>query len=123
MKYSVWNTATATYDYYEAPGTLRAGVIAPTPRLPSGGRLGLAPQRAGRPLPVGAVLTGSGPYAQGMVATRNGGALGDFFGMDIGELAKFGVIAAGAWLLWTRVLSPTHRRKATLWAHGRRRKR
>jgi hypothetical protein len=60
VDYSIWNPKTLTYDYYRAPTALREGVIAPKPKLGSGGRLGLAPEQAARALPAGAVKAGGG---------------------------------------------------------------
>lgn len=74
MKYSVWNGS--DYSYYEAPGALRDGVFAPTPRIRSRRQLGVAPEEAAPMLPVGATPAGHGPYALGTIATRKGGALG-----------------------------------------------
>jgi hypothetical protein len=124
--YSVWNPNHAGFDYYEGEADLREGVIAPTPSLPSGGRLGLTPEQASRRLPSGAKFIGKGQTPMGMIATRNGGsaAMGDFLGLETGTLFKAALLVGGGWYIWTRVLSPTQRRKATVYAYkGKRKKR
>jgi hypothetical protein len=123
--YSVWNPQHAGFDYYEGNANFREGVIAPTPRLPNGGRLGLTPEEASRSLPGGAKLVGKGPTAVGMVASRNGGhaPMGDFLGLELDTVFKGALLVGGAWFLWTRVLNPTQRRRATVAAYGRRKKR
>jgi hypothetical protein len=122
--YSVWNPDHAGFDYYEGPANLREGVIAPTPRLPKSGTLGLTPEEASRKLPSGSKKVGKGPTARGMIATRNGGhaPMGDFLGLELGTLTKGIILVGGAWLIWTKVLNPTQRRRATVAAYGRRRK-
>jgi hypothetical protein len=74
VDYSVWNDHTLAYDYYRAPKKLRAGVIAPMPRIRSTTALGATPGAAARRLPGGAVRIGSGPFAKGVIAARNGDA-------------------------------------------------
>jgi hypothetical protein len=122
--YSVWNPEHAGFDYYKGPANLREGVIAPTPALPSGGQLGLTPESASRKLPSGSKLVGKGQLAQGMIATRNGGhaPMGDFLGIELGTLTKGIILVGGAWLIWTKVLNPTQRRRATVAAYGRRKR-
>jgi len=100
MLYSVWNTGARRYDYYQAVGSLRDGVFAPKASLPSGGKLGVAADRAGRPLPGGAKLVGHGDHAQGVIATRNPGlALGM---VDVGVTGK-ALLLLGAALLLRKV--------------------
>lgn len=74
VDYSVWNDQTLQYDYYRAPRKLRAGVIAPMPKIRSTTSLGATPGAAARRLPSGAQKVGSGRFARGVIATRNGDA-------------------------------------------------
>jgi hypothetical protein len=123
--FSVWNPDLLGFDYFEGNAELREGVIAPVPKLPSGGKLGLIPEQAAMRLPSGARRIGSGDLARGLIATRNGrnSAMGDFLGVDFNTAIKGAILVGGAWLLWTKVLSPTQRRKATVYAYGRRKRR
>lgn len=122
--YSVWNPNHVGFDYFEGEAGLREGVIAPTPALPSGGRLGLTPEEASRRLPAGAKFIGKGPAPRGMIAIRNGGhaPMGDFLGIELNTLVKAALLVGGGWLIWTKVLNPTQRRSATVYAYKRRRK-
>lgn len=97
MTYSVWNPAAMVFDYYESPGALRDGVFAPPAPLAGGHSLGLAPDEAARSLPVGAKHVGSGPYAKGLIASRNplGGLLDGPGKLLLGGLA--------VWLIWSHV--------------------
>lgn len=72
MIYSVWNQAAGHYDHYEdnAPDD-RAN--APAPRhLGRSDTLGLTPEEAAWPLPLGARKVGSGPTAMGRIARLRG---------------------------------------------------
>ena len=102
VDYSVWNDKTLQYDYYRAQGAtpLRAGVIAPTPRIPRGTDIGVAPEDAARPLPVGAMRVGAGPHARGMVAARNGGSP---LGQVDGGLVNAGLLLVSAYLVYKYV--------------------
>ena len=71
MRYSVWNGQ--QYDFYEAPGSLRDGVFAPSPKIRARRSLGVAPEEAATALPRGAKLVGRGSFPQGTIATCNGG--------------------------------------------------
>ncbi len=106
--YSVWNDPHKRWDYYEAMGHLKGG-FAPKPRIPTGNRLGVAPDDAARPLPAGAKLVGSGQLARGMIASRKS-ALG-FFGFDTGTLMRFAVYGAIGYVVWTMVLSGPQKAK------------
>jgi hypothetical protein len=95
--YSTWNESKGAWDYYQAQGDLRAGVFAEDAPRRIGHRLGLTPEEAARSLPASARHVGSGPTAQGMVASRNGG-LGAF---EITPLTL--IVGAGiAWLAWKK---------------------
>lgn len=78
MIYSVWNHAERRYDYYQT-GEKSAKVNAPTPKHLSGAHeLGMTPEEAAWPLPMGAKLVGSGKIPKGMIAERGGQSLGFF---------------------------------------------
>ena len=99
MIYSVWHPGRSVYDYYE---TAEQTVRNPDPRIGGrGGALGVPSTDAGWHLPSGARPAGSGKEAKGMVATRNGGALGGFSlgGVGLGGLA---LGALGLWLVMRR---------------------
>jgi len=102
MIYSVWNKDSNLYDYYEGQGALGSGVFAPSLPRRSGHKLGLTPEEAARKLPRAARKLGSGPVAQGLVASKE--ALG-FFG-DTDTLIRLAVFGLVGYLVWTRVLSP-----------------
>ena len=97
--YSVWDPRTLAWDYYQAAGQMRAGVFADEPKLPAGHRIGLTPEEAARPLPVGSVRVGSGPTPKGMIATRNRSALG-FFGLEGDTLVRVAVVGALGYLAY-----------------------
>jgi len=117
--YSVWNPNHVGFDYYEADADLREGVIANTPNLPSAGRLGLTPEEASAQLPPGARPAGQGSSPKGIIATRKGGypAMGDLLGLDSDTVIKGALLVGVGWLIWTKLLSPTQRRRATVYAY------
>lgn len=82
MRYSVYSPSRGVYDYYETPEKSvknpEAGFL--SGRSGAQTALGVASTAAGWQLPSNARPVGSGKEAQGMIATRNGGALG---GVDI----------------------------------------
>lgn len=98
--YSVWNPTSLSWDYYQAPGELRAGVFAEDARLSGGFKIGMTVEEAARPLPVGATLVGRGAEARGMVATRNGGRPLGIFGLEGDTLFRVALFAGGAYLAW-----------------------
>jgi hypothetical protein len=89
LVYSVWVPQKRGYDYYEAAGSLRAGVIAPNPRIRASSPLGATIDEASRRLPAGAKYVGSGELARGMIASRNSGALGAF--PDVGAIPLWAI--------------------------------
>ncbi|MHC4175883.1 MAG: hypothetical protein ACYSWU_00140 [Planctomycetota bacterium] len=100
--YSVWNGK--GYDYYRASGELRDGVFAKKPKIRGGGKLGVAPDDAAQPLPMGAVLIGKGLYPRGSIATRKSGNPLAGITLDISnkELLMLGI---AGYLLWKYVFS------------------
>jgi hypothetical protein len=102
--FSVWDQAARRYDYYQVNGNqLRAGVIAQDPnhlRGKTSRDLGIAADRAARPLPAGATKIGSGETARGLIAQRGGnGALAGVFDSQPSVL-KIGLLAGAGYLLW-----------------------
>jgi hypothetical protein len=97
MRYSVWDGS--DYSYYEAPGSLRDGVFAPTPTIRTSRRLGVTPEEAAARLPAGAKRVGGGPYPMGTIATRNGGSTLGFLDTP-GELAKLAFYGSVAYLIY-----------------------
>ncbi len=69
MQYSVWNTATRRFDYYQTSevGPTHAP---PASHVSSSNALGATPDEAAWPLPPGARMIGSGSVAKGRVAKR-----------------------------------------------------
>lgn len=78
VDYSTWNPRTLRWDYWRTLGgaKLRAGVIAPAPRL-SHRQLGVAPEQAARKLPSGARKVGTGDVARGQVASHQAMGIDD----------------------------------------------
>lgn len=105
VDYSVWNSGSLQYDYYRSVGgaSLRAGVIAPPPRISRGTAIGVAPEDAARPLPFGSRRIGSGPTARGLIATTAGESPMGQFGLDDG-LVRAGLLIGSAYLLYKYVL-------------------
>ncbi len=100
LTYSVWSPQKRGYDYYEAPGNLRAGVIAPRPSISASSVLGATVDEAARRLPSGAKYVGSGELARGMIATRNSGAaLGAF---DVGAVPLWAIALGVATFFYLR---------------------
>lgn len=93
MRYSVWNGG--GYSYYEAPGSLRDGVFAPTPSIRNRRPLGVAPEEAAPRLPLGAALVGKGLYPLGTIATRNGSAVLGALELDSSLVRALTYVAIG----------------------------
>ena len=100
ITYSVWNPSKTAFDYYEGPGHLRDGVIAPQPRHLSQSRLGLTPEEAARPLPAGAIKIGEGPLPKGLIANRKSGVALGAFGLS-GDPMDLAFLAFAGYLLWS----------------------
>jgi hypothetical protein len=94
MRYSVWNNAKRSYDYFEAPGDVAIHAGAP-PRAASSS-LGATPDQAAWPLPAGAVKVGEGEMPQGRIASRDAGA----FSID---LPKSILYAAIGYMIWRAI--------------------
>jgi hypothetical protein len=77
---------------------LRDGVIAKPPRMPRS-RLGVAPEDAERPLPIGATKVGSGEVARGQIARRGLGGLS--LTMDTGRILLIGAAAFLVYHFWS----------------------
>ena len=105
VDYSVWNSKTLEYDYYRAVGgaSLRSGVIAPPPQIGPGTSIGVTPEDAARPLPVGSSRVGSGPTARGLIAADAGERAMGQFGVDPG-FVRAGLLLGSAYLLYKYVL-------------------
>ena len=84
MRYSVWNPATRSYDYYEAQGD--ASIHAGAPPRAASSALGATPEQAAWPLPEDARRVGSGEMPQGRIASRDGGG----FELDIPQALFWG---------------------------------
>ncbi len=94
MRYSVYNVDSKLYDYFEGPGP--SGTHAKAPPVRTGSKLGPAPEQAAWPLPMSAKRVGSGPLAQGRIATTTPGlGLGDFG--PSGGIVGLGIAAYVAW--------------------------
>jgi len=97
--HSVWNPTALRWDYYRATAKpLRDGVIARTPRLAGGGRLGHTPEEATPRLPAGATKVGAGPIARGLVAKTGLGADGS------SDTTRMLLLGLSAYLLYRYVL-------------------
>lgn len=84
MRYSVWNSETRAYDYYEAQGD--AGIHAGAPPRAASSSLGATPDQAAWPLPEGARRVGAGEMPQGRIASLDGGS----FQLDIPQALFWG---------------------------------
>lgn len=107
MIYSEWKPDTGGYDYYETTGTQNINDDLPTPDLPAATKIGVPSIEAGRPIPAGARLVGSGDVAVGLVApvdaTRLVRRTRSLAGVDGSSSSTMLWIAAGAvgiTLLW-----------------------
>lgn len=102
MIYSVWNQAAGLYDHYE-DGAADARANAPAPRhLRRSDTLGLTPDEAAWPLPLGARKIGSGPTAMGRVAKR-GAAPVPLSGFDVPvPLVALAAIWAVTFYVWRK---------------------
>lgn len=72
MIYSVWNTATRAYDYFEAPTSSSATHAGAPPKSLVASSLGATPEQAAWSLPVSAKKVGSGELPRGRIASRGG---------------------------------------------------
>lgn len=100
MIYSVWNQGARQYDYYESP-EVQQELNTPMPNHIRQKELGATVDQASWPLPISARKVGSGEFAKGRVASRNGGAgapLGAI-NMDTNTVAMMG-FGLAAFLLW-----------------------
>jgi len=75
MLYSVMNTKSRRYDYYET-GEAEPWHAPPPPRAKAATALGAVPEDAAWPLPPNARRVGSGDTAQGRIAIRRGSPIG-----------------------------------------------
>lgn len=91
MIYSVWNNATRSYEYYDAPGT--SETHAGSPPGMNGGLLGATPDQAAWRLPAGSRRAGSGYQAQGRIASLSDSGEG----ISVTKLIIYPVIG---YLLW-----------------------
>jgi hypothetical protein len=96
MIYSVWQPGAHIYRYYDVPEKFADDV--PTPRRTSKSPIGVAPEEISYQLPAGAVATGSGAEAKGVVVhtlpSRPGGgapALGSFESLNAVNWLVLGV--------------------------------
>jgi hypothetical protein len=110
VKYSVWNTATGLFDYFESSRQQRSQNVEKPTHLRGSQTLGAAVDQAAWPLPSDARPVGSGSVAIGRVASRGGGAraLGDgmFGGGGLEDLAVFALIGV---MFWKFVVKPKPR--------------
>lgn len=96
MIYSVYNTETRAYDYYEGPGP--KGTHAGAPPISGGNQIGATVTQAAWKVPPGAHKVGTGELPKGRVASiASLGSLGDAIGIDGKKLAMIGVAAYLAW--------------------------
>lgn len=100
MIYSVWNSGTQSFDYYEGVGKLVDGQI-PKRTMVGRRQLGVTPEEASAKLPAGARKVGSGEFAKGVIATQGGIGLG----LDVGgSPLRVALIALGVfWLVRGRL--------------------
>lgn len=99
MIYSKWKPSTGGYDYFQAPDAdIPLGDDLPIPSLPSSGPIGIASTDAGRPLPAGARLIGSGPQARGLITPL--GVRGGLGALTEIVPGTYWAMAAGVFLGW-----------------------
>ncbi len=67
--YSVWNLGKRLYDYYSVGAHLGTHITQPSSHSLVGSSLGLTPDEFAARVPSNAVKVGSGPVAQGQVAS------------------------------------------------------
>lgn len=97
MIYSVYNTSTRSYDYYQTsePSTTHAG--APAKSILASG-IGASPEQAAWTLPISAAKIGSGETPRGRVASK--GSLVPFAGIDTASPTTLFAVAIGALFIW-----------------------
>lgn len=96
-RFSVWNYATHSYDYYEGRGNGKTHAGTP-PKARGAAALGATPEQAAWPLPAGARHVGSGTSPQGQIASTGADP-------DPGSIPMFVKVGAGigaAYLLWRK---------------------
>jgi hypothetical protein len=102
MRYSVWNQARKSYDYYEAPGSSgepKANI--PAPKHLKHRPLGITPEQASWPLPPGSRKIGAGKLPMGRIAHPSASrALGE---VPEGGNMKILLLGVAAFLLWKYV--------------------
>lgn len=91
MTYSVWNSGTRVYDYYQTrtPAPIHAGAPSHVTKTTP---LGATVDDAAYPLPADAVRVGSGPIARGKIARAGGMGLG---GLSVGSVPRYFTWALG----------------------------
>lgn len=75
MTYSVWNTQTEKYDYYEAPANIDQLPVPEHLRKAWTSKIGTTADDAGWTLPAEARYIGSGPSAKGMISQGSDDAI------------------------------------------------
>lgn len=108
MLYSVFDPQRGLYSYYEGPAHPPINGDLPVPSLPDGIHgIGVPSVDAGRPLPAGAKLVGSGWHAKGIVCGATSAVRLDGL-EDMGTASRFAVgalVGLGIWLLFFRKAS------------------
>lgn len=104
MLYSVWNTGTKRYDYYQSPQAPASTHVGAPPPAFFPNALGATVEQAAWALPVGCTKIGAGELARGRVCKPTGGGLlglGDLDGLTSSPIA-LGALALGAYLWWRK---------------------
>jgi hypothetical protein len=97
MIYSVYNTTTRLFDYYQTNELAPTHAGAPAKSILASS-LGASPEQAAWTVPVGAKKTGSGVEPRGRIATK--GSLVPFAGLDELEPTTIAAIGIGAYFIW-----------------------
>jgi hypothetical protein len=102
--YSKWDPSRGGYSYFETAEQVPFAADLPTPRLSAVGPIGVPSVDAGRPLPSGAHMVGTGPLARGLIVPTEGrGVLGSL-AVNSRDLIVAACGAIGGYLLsvWWR---------------------
>jgi hypothetical protein len=99
MIYSVWNQGTRQYDYYRTTN-VQNGANTPSPSHIRTKPLGSTIDQALWPLPTSSKKIGSGEFAKGRIASRQGGILSlGAIQMDANTVGMLG-FGVAAFFLW-----------------------
>jgi len=101
MQYSVWNSASKRYDYYQTSQRSSATHAGAPPSALMASALGATVDQAAWSLPIGAQKIGEGEYARGRVCKSASSSLLPFAGIDaLTTPPVLLAIAVGAYFWW-----------------------